>query len=458
MVDNTFTVTLRTLRLLCGIAFIFATFATPSLAGGFRFGGQSASGAAQSQAFAAQADDPSAIHYNPAGMTQLSGVQISGGTNFVGGQVSFQSPTGATAKGDLAGSVAWPPPSNFYITANMKDIGLPALSGLTAGFGITSPFGLLIRYPTNGPFSTSVTSAALPLMDLKPTLAYKLNDQFSFGLGADVYTFASFIGEGQFEQKFNWPGGVGIPPGAPVEINGNGTGAGFNVSVLYTPLRQSEGKPVANIGIIYRSQAVLPVHGQFLVNGAAVAGTSASATLPDIIAGAMAIWPVRSQDFEWKLELDVEYEMWSKFRDLNVNLSTGGTLPFPQNWRNSVDTSVGTEIKWIGPSRLPHWDVAWRAGYAHAGSAVPDRTFSPAIAESSQNVISTGAGFLCKDKGKFFGLIPCHTFGAKALGLDMAFTAVLYESRTVTGNQNPTVNGLYQTSLFIGALNLRANF
>jgi long-chain fatty acid transport protein len=49
------------------------------------------------------------------------------------------------------------------------------------------------------------------------------------------------------------------------------------------------------------------------------------------------------------------------------------------------------------------------------------------------------------------------------LGLDLAFQALLYETRTVTGNQNPvaipgSVNGTYQTSWYIGSLNLRVNF
>ncbi|MBA2485394.1 MAG: long-chain fatty acid transporter, partial [Nitrospira sp.] len=38
-----------------------------------RLQGQSAAAAAMGNAFVAQADDPSALHYNPAGMTQLHG-------------------------------------------------------------------------------------------------------------------------------------------------------------------------------------------------------------------------------------------------------------------------------------------------------------------------------------------------------------------------------------------------
>src|SRR3990167_5011602 len=42
-----------------------------------------AAGLAQGNAFTARADDPSAIHFNPAGLTQLQRPQISLGASFV---------------------------------------------------------------------------------------------------------------------------------------------------------------------------------------------------------------------------------------------------------------------------------------------------------------------------------------------------------------------------------------
>jgi long-chain fatty acid transport protein len=122
-------------------------------------------------AFSAQADDPSALHYNAAGMTQLQGLQFMAGALFVGGTTNFTSPTGATATGDRNGSAAWPPPAYTYITAKLKDLGLTALGDLSAGIGLTVPFGSLTRWPDNGPFRSATTFSALPLLDIKPTLA-----------------------------------------------------------------------------------------------------------------------------------------------------------------------------------------------------------------------------------------------------------------------------------------------
>jgi len=442
---------------------------TVASAGAIRIFDQSASGTAQSGAVAAQADDPSAVYFNPAGLTQLRGVQTSFGVMLVGGHTAYTSPTGATATGDFGGSIAVPPPTNLYFTANLKDLGFTALGDLSAGLGVVSPFGVLYRYPDDGPFSTAVTRQSLPLIDIKPTLAYKLNDQISVGVGADIYTFASFWGSGQSVTKFNSSGGPGLPPpGTRMEVNGGDTAAGFNLSLLYTPFRNGDGKPLANIALIYRSQATMHLNGNFLANGGLVADASTTLVLPQIITGGMSIWPIRDRDHEWKLELDVDMTGWKSVRNTDVHLSNGTTIPFAQNWRNSYTTMVGTEYKWLHLEKLPAWEVALRAGYWHSQTPIPDSSFLPTIPDADQHAISIGTGFLCKGNGHFLGLIECGKaeggiLRPKAIGLDLAYQAIFYETRTVSGNLNPVaipgvVNGTYQTTLHVGMINLRVNF
>ena len=215
-------------------------FAHPARAQVPRRQGQGTAASAMGNAFSAQADDPSALHYNPAGMTQLRGVEFMTGVLLSGGTTSFTSPTGATATGDRSGSVAWPPPGHLYLTANLKDLGVTALGDLTAGIGVTVPFGSLTRWPNDGPFRTATTFNSLPLLDIKPTLAYKLTEDLSIGLGADIYTFSGLFGEGHVERESVWPGGGGIPAGAQVELFGSNTAAGFNASLLYTAIRNAD--------------------------------------------------------------------------------------------------------------------------------------------------------------------------------------------------------------------------
>jgi long-chain fatty acid transport protein len=419
-----------------------------------RIQGQGTAASAMSNAFAAQADDPSALHYNPAGMTQLRGLQFMAGALISGGSTGFISPTGMTAKGDRNGSAAWPPPAHTYITANLQDLGLRALGDLSVGIGLTVPFGSLTRWPNDGPFRSATTFSTLPLLDIKPTLAYKVIENVSLGLGADIYTFTGLVGEGHAEKQ-------SIPAaGVKTELFGKDTAAGFNASLLYTALRNAEGRPLANIGIVYRSQATLHLSGELLANGAKVSDARATLVLPQIITGAIAIWPVRTKEREWKLEMDVDYVGWKSVRNLDVTLGNGATIAQPHYWRSTYAVMLGTEYKWLVLESLQNWEVALRGGYTYQQTQMPDLTYDPGIPSSDLHVVGGGLGLLCKEQGSFLGLVRCGDLGVgslkpKAIGVDLSLQAGLYEDRVVLGNRNPTVDGTYRTTLYNGSASIR---
>lgn len=122
---------------------------------------------------------------------------------------------------------------------------------------------------------------------------------------------------------------------------------------------------------MYRSRAVVPLNGVFLVNGTKVAEASTELVLPHKVTRAVAVWPVRTGEREWKVEFDVEYVGWSANRNLDPRLSRGGTIPQPQQWEDVPVIAVGTEYKWLNPVWLSQWEVAVRSGYTHTRSPVP---------------------------------------------------------------------------------------
>src|SRR5258708_8519820 len=71
-------------------------FAVKAQAVGYRLPNQDPEAIARGNAFAATADNPSAIYYNPAGITQLEGQQISGGIYAVSAGPTHTSPTPTT--------------------------------------------------------------------------------------------------------------------------------------------------------------------------------------------------------------------------------------------------------------------------------------------------------------------------------------------------------------------------
>ncbi len=450
-------------RFTIGVMVVIAGLLCPDFvtAQALRFQPQGAVAAAQGNAFAAQADNASAIEYNPAGLTQVPGLQGIFGIALLGGSIKTKSISGVDSRGGFDGSISFPPPGHTYLSANLGALGAPRFSAITVGLGITSPFGLRTRYPVDSPFSTAITSAELPLIAVRPTIAYKINDQLSVGVSADIYTFFSFLGEGHVEQKQISDGTSGIPGGAEIELNGAGTGVGVTASMLYAPLKNGAGKPIVSIGLVYRSQSVLPLKGVLLVNGAKAADASTDLVLPQKFTGAVAIWPVRNSEREWKVELDVEYVGWSLNKHLDVRLSNGATIPQPQRWKNVPVIAIGTEYKWLNPTWFSDWEIVVRSGYTYTQDPVPERTFSPGIISLPAHTLSLGVGFLCTGAGRFLGVIPCSgesAFWPKGIGLDLAYQEWFYESRTVVGNLNPTVDGTYHAFVHLGTFSLRYLF
>ena len=218
-----------------------------------------------------------------------------------------------------------------------------------------------------------------------------------------------------------------------------------------------------NIGLVYRSQATFHLTGTLLANGALVANTAATFVLPQVFSGGMAVWPVRNADREWKLEFDVDYVGWKSNRTLDIHLSNGALLPFPQNWQSGYTTMVGTEYRWLNMPAMPDWDVALRAGYMNQQTQIPDRTFNPGVPSANSHIPSVGIGLACHANGSFLGLLRCGELGIGPLkpqlfAIDLAYQAAFYEVRTVTGNQNPSVNGRYDTLIHAGSLSLRFNY
>ena len=84
-----------------------------ALANGFAINEMGTKAVGMGGAFAAQADDPSAVYYNPAGIVQLEGTQVSGGMGFILPRASFRS-NGTSAFGS-AGEVTETSKQTFFV-------------------------------------------------------------------------------------------------------------------------------------------------------------------------------------------------------------------------------------------------------------------------------------------------------------------------------------------------------
>ncbi|WP_340266398.1 OmpP1/FadL family transporter [Sphingobium mellinum] len=396
----------------------------PALAGGFYLQEQSPKETGRALAgAAAAADDPSAIYFNPAAMTELSGVQTSlGGVALMASahQTNQGSSRTVPAGPPVLGSIpvtgnnggnpfdkVIPVPS-FYVTGQVTD-------RLWLGLGVNAPFGLKLDYDDGffGRYESLYTS--LKTYNIQSSAAYKLDDHFSIGGGIDVQyvkvTLTNALPQLAPVQIIRLPGtpavgstipGVGtagatIPlAGTAVtlfdglaQVKGDDWSVGWNAGLFYT-------SSDTNVGISYRSGIRHHLKGTQTISGiqgpiAAANGTlaaSAPLDLPDIV----TVGFMHRLTPALRAMISARWYNWSKFKGIAIT-TAAGTSNKELDYRDSYSVSLGGEYD-VSPTltlragtmfdrtptnpqylttRVPDGDRAWLSG----GATV---NISPALA------------------------------------------------------------------------------
>ncbi|MEO8350248.1 MAG: outer membrane protein transport protein, partial [Chthoniobacteraceae bacterium] len=145
---------------------------------GFRLTDINTEATARGGAFAATADNASAIYYNPAGITQLDGTQALFGAYTITYESSFNSHLPGGSNEDTK----WSPQSvpSSFITINPKD------SPIALGLGVYSPFGLGLEYNDDAPFRTLAKKGKLQFITISPVAAWKFGDTLSIAAGPTI--------------------------------------------------------------------------------------------------------------------------------------------------------------------------------------------------------------------------------------------------------------------------------
>ena len=162
-------------KLWCGLVlFIFVMMSSELVfalgSGGFRNEVVDGEAAGKGYCFTAQADNPSAVHYNPAGMTQLEGQSVSLGYTLEAprNEVDYTA-TGETVQ--MQKDLFFIP--NFYYVTELpwKD--------LSFGFAAVSPYGLSTDWADDS-FSQRVsTESDVTMYNINHSVAYKVSDFLS---------------------------------------------------------------------------------------------------------------------------------------------------------------------------------------------------------------------------------------------------------------------------------------
>lgn len=340
----------------------------PSLAFalGFRVADQDAEATSRANAFAATADNPSAIYYNPAGITQLEGVNALFSTYGIYFQTKY-----TPASGDSVRTKDNPQalPQLFY-TYTLKDY------PLSFGIGSYAPYGFNLEYPDSAPFRPIALKGGIEYLTLNPVIAWRINSALSVAAGVTV-NYANADLEN---------GGAGLlPPGSRLAIKGDGFAAGFNAGVLWQPAKQH------SFGINYHSATSMSLDGHvtYSIPGRAGARYSSKADFdfPQFLSGGYSFRPTP----EWNFEFDVDWTDWHTLKTVMVDQQFAGPLPVPFNWKSSFFYEFGATRYFSNGYNVS-------AGYMYSTNSVPDSSFSPSLPDSNRHIFNAGFG---QKKGRY---------------------------------------------------------
>ncbi len=141
-------------------------------ANAFRLPNQDPEAIARGDAFTATADDPAAIYYNPAGITQLPGIQASAGLYVISADSKYSSPAGS-AKTDTTPQAV----PQFYFVDTFTNI------PLSVGLGVYAPYGLSVNWGNNTPFNSIAEQGSLEYVSVNPVVAWKISKTLSVAIG-----------------------------------------------------------------------------------------------------------------------------------------------------------------------------------------------------------------------------------------------------------------------------------
>ncbi|HCJ50652.1 MAG TPA: aromatic hydrocarbon degradation protein [Gallionella sp.] len=391
-------------------------------ASGFALIEQSASGMGNAFAGgAAVAEDASTIFFNPAGMSRLSGKQISIAAHAIRPSAKFSGTATGLAPLQIAGigtggdAGSWALVPNAYFAMQMNP-------QTRLGLGINAPFGLQTNYDANWMGRFQGVKSKIQTINLNPSVSYDVSDTVSLGLGLNYQQLS-----GELTSMINYSGAAyaagfaaGGLPGAVAALTAVGGPGKEGLSTLtgkdsawgYNLGGMFKLSPQTRVGVAYRSRVKYNLSGAvsfanrpvFLATKLPDQAVTLAITMPD----SFSVSGFHQLNDQWDVMADASWTGWSVFKQLNVLNTTGTSLstPTPENWKDTWRVSAGANY---------HYNERWmaRAGVAYDQAPVSDVYRTVRIPDNDRVWLSVGGQYKPNKQGAFdFGY--AHLFVSNA--------------------------------------------
>ncbi len=367
----------KSFMILFVTAVVLSFAAGPAMAGAFRIPEAGAKAMAFGNAFVGMADDPSAVQFNTAAITQLEGSRIMVGVTSVGTTNSYADTSGNSYDAEDGSFL----PPHFYYTNQLEGLGD---GNWWIGFGVVAPFGLGTEWDVST-FDYFATKTELELVKINPTMAYRVNDQLSLGFGLDYYQAMNILYANNTDVPIDTAppltGAADYDGRAWTEqkLTGDGSSYGFNVAAHYTV------SDALKLGFAYRSGTDLDIDGDISLGGTKSGTGKTTLKLPATAALGLSFAP----DEKWTVNADLDWTGWSSYDELVIDAVVGGNptqIVSAKDYDDSITYRLGAQYQ---------LNEAWalRAGYLMEKTPIPEDTYEPRLPDGDRTGFSLGAGY-----------------------------------------------------------------
>jgi len=312
----------------------------------------------------------------------------------------FNNSTPLSGDGGEGGFTAWLP-TGFLV--------MPINDRFAFGLSQVVPLGMRSTWDEDWKGRDFAVDTKIETVGLTGSLSFKVNDQFSLGLGAIVQHSKGFV-----SQNLNVTGaaGMSILPGAPSGVGANlmrvkvdNTSVGWFTGVTWKPTEQD------TLGLNYHAKIKNKMEGKYNIRADAIGRSfmtdtdSNGTTLIELAYPGLKLYPdganaetqldvPATAGLDWvhvfndrlTLGASATWTQWSSFKDLTLKSNGNTIIEIPYKYKDTMMYSLGGDYRFTDQLTL-------RAGVAFDETPTRNSTRDPRIPDNDRWFTSLGFGY-----------------------------------------------------------------
>ena len=338
-------------------------------AGGYKIPENSLNSMALSAAYVANAHGADASYFNPANMAFDNKHMLELDMTYIAlGSIDFDGQVGDTAMSAGSKSEAFLVPSMHYVAPKYGDV--------TLGFSIVVPGGLSKRW-NEQPARSYAKEFTLQVVELNPTIAYKLSDSVAVGGGLRLVQSSGVVKSQSTASR---------------DMQGDSIDYGYNLAISYRPSSQysfaATYRSNVDLSEVGTAQLYFPDNADYSGDKVYDGDVEVTVPLPATLALAAAY------HFESGTTVEVVYEraFWSAYKELDFDYEGAiGALkpnfddPIEKKWNDTNTYRLGVT------QTYENWTAM--AGIGYDETPVPEERLSFELPDSDAWIVSMGGRY-----------------------------------------------------------------